>query len=371
MASYIDELINSNTSDLSSKVTSLKSTDISSINIGSSVSSDKVFESVSKSETTSNVFGVFDSKQVVQELSADTNSAFSTELIDDLDPEKLKNMSTKVGSEITTDVDFNSAVSDIMGSVSTIKQKALTAAEDMYGSTVTVITSTGAEVKATLLENVTIDDSMRDLIPSNMSVSDFGSLKNLFNSANGVGNFNSCDALAALLGLASSLIDANALFNALKNLFGLLSKYDLAGILKCIAQVTGSLDNLQTAELSNMLIKSGSVNSYSEFTSIGNNGSVLNSYSTVRRIGTNSTLSSSNRSSFDTLFSNLGTSKESVFDQNSYNDTQNSSILDSIDSPVYDRTSIIEATDSGFSDYCFSGNGTDNLISSIPDTLFS
>lgn len=365
MASYLDELINSNISDVSSKLSTVsESTDLSKVGIGSSVSTDKVFSAVSESKTSSNVFGVFDTKQVVQELSADTTKAFSTELIEDLDPEKLKNLSTKIGSEITTDIDFESAVGDVMENMTDLKQQALSSADDAFGSVVTVVTDSGAQIKATLLENVSLSSDISQYIPSNMSVSDFSMLKNLFNSSNGFGNFNSCDVLAAALAYASGLIDINALFGNLKDLFALLAKYDITGILACVEEAMSSLDSSQMSELSSTLISGGSLGSYSEFTSLTNNSTISNKYSTIRQLGSNS--SSSSSSSLDTIFANLGLSKSDVFIEQ--NQTTNDSIISDLPA-VYDVDSI-NSSSSGFLDYCFD-DGTDSLLTSIPDSIFS
>lgn len=366
MASYLDELINSNISDISSKLSTVsESTDLTKVGIGSSVSSDKVFSAVSDSKITSNVFGVFDTKQVVQELSADTTKAFSTELIEDLDPEKLKNLSTKVGSEITTDIDFDSAVSDVMSSVSDIKQQALSYSEDAFGSVVTVVTESGAQIKATLLENVSLDSSISQFIPGSVSLSDFDALKNLFNSSSGFGNFNSCDALAAALGYAASLLDLASLFGNLKDLFALLGKYDITGILNCVSEALDSMDSIQISELSSTLVSSGSIGSYSEFTSLTNNGTITDKYNTVRSIGSNSSNASS--SSLDTLFGNLGISKSSVFTES--NSLSNESIID--DSTIIYDVDAINSSSSDFADYCFAGSETKSLLTSIPDSIFA
>lgn len=367
MGSYFDELVNSNISSISSKLSSVKSTDLSKIGIGSSVSSDKVFSAVSDSKVTSNVFGVFDSKQVVQELSGDTTKAFSTELIEDLDVDQLKNLSTKIGSEITTDIDFESAVDDVMGSMTDLKQQALSFSDDAFGSVVTVVTESGAEIKATLLENVSLSSTISEFIPGDMSLTDFDSLKNLFNSSSGFGNFNSCDALAAALGFASSLIDLNALFGNLKDLFGLLSKYDITGLIACVSEAFSSLDSAQMTDLSSSLISGGSVNGYSEFTALTNNGNVLDKYSTIRSLGSN-TSSSSSTSALDSIFTNLSIDKSDVFTEQ--NILFNESIIDNSTESIYDLSSVA-STSSSFRNYCFGSSDVGDVLSNIPESIFT
>lgn len=362
MGTYLDELMNSSAADISSKLSTAKdSVDLSKLGLGTSVSSDKVFESISSSKVASNVFGVYDSKQVVQELSGDITQKFSTELIEDLDPEQLKNMATKVGSEITTDIDFNESVESIMGSMTELKQSALSFADDNFGDVVSVFTKDGAEIKATLLETLSLDDSVSSLLPQSLSLSDFSSLKDIFNSPSGIGNFNTCDALKAALGYASGLIDLNALLGNLSDLFGLLGKYDITGILSCVSEALDSLDNVQFSNLSGTLISSGSMGSYAELTSLTNNGTITNKYQTVRSIGSRST--SSQSSSFGSLFSNLGISSNEVFVAR--NTTGNTSILDS--ATIYDRSEVVSSSNA-FSSYCFD-DGFNETLSAIPESI--
>jgi hypothetical protein len=368
MGNYIDELINSNVANISAKVSRLKdSVDLSKFNIGTSVSSDKVFESVSKGENTSNIFGVFDSKQVVQELAADTNSVFSTELIDELDPDKLKSTAIKLGSEITSDFDFESAVGDVMSNFSDLKTKVLSS-DDFFGSVVNVINSDGAEIKATLLESVSLDDSVSSIIPGNVSTSDFDALKTLFNDQNGFGNFNTCDILGAALGFASSLIDINSLFGNLRELFALLAKYDITGILSCITEATNSMDMSQMSSLGDTLIQGGAIGSFSEFTALNGSGTIVDKYNTAYQIGA-SAPSNSSPTILDSLFTNMGISdKTDVLAENI--DYTNDSILTESTEPIYSKDKIDSAPDN-FSSYCFSNNGVNDLIKAIPSTLFS
>ena len=361
-----NELMNSDVSSLLSGASAPKIADISGLNLGSAVSSDKLFSSISSSENASNVFGVFDSKQVVQSLSGDVGSMFSSEVLDSLSPEKMKNLMSKLGTDVLTDIELDEAIQSTMAKVGEIKQTAFDTADDMFGSVVTAVTSTGAEIKATLLETVSFDSAITDVFDPLPSMDDFGQLKEYFNKS-GISNFNSCDVLSAALGYGKNLLDLNSIFGGIAGLFGILAGYDISGIVNCFSQAVDSFDNLQQTDLSNIFLDAGAINSYNDLTSISTNGNVLNQYDTLRQLGSNA--SSSDSLVLDSLFTTLGAEKASMFSEASVNMDYNDSVLNSLSAPVYDR-SAISSSSSGFADYCFGNDGTNDVLSSIPDSLF-
>lgn len=361
LSNYFSEFTGSTVSSLISNAASSAAKmlqDLSSMNIGSSVSSDKTFEAISQSNISTNVFGVFDTKQVAQELSGGTAN-LSTELLDKLSPDNLQNLQQKTQSALSSDASLQSAVNDVMDNMSDIKQKGLSSS---IGEIATVVTKSGAQIQATLLENVSLSEDVSSMIPQTMSTGDFSSLQNLFNASNGFGNFNSCDALAGVLGYGVSLINLAELLSNLQGLFSLLSQYDITGIIQCAEEAFESLDNASLSSLSDQLIDGGAVNSFSELTSIGNNGNILDKYDTVRSIGANTT-SSSSTTSIDTIMTNLGMSKSDVFTEK--NNTGNTSILDSLDQPVYNLSDINNSSGS-FASYCLGGDV--NTLSAIPSS---
>lgn len=361
-----NELMNSDVSSLLSNASVPKIADISGLNLGSSVSSDKLFKSISSSENASNVFGVFDSKQVVQSLSGDVGSMFDSEILDSLSPDKMKNLMSKLGTDVLSDIELDEAIQSTMTKMGEIKQTAFDTADEMFGSVVSAYTSTGAEIKATLLETVSFDSAVTDVFDPLPSISDFSQLKEYFNKS-GISNFNSCDALSAALNYGKNLLDLNSIFGGISGLFGILAGYDISGIVSCFNQAVDSFDNLQQTDLSNIFIDAGAVNSYNDLTNMSTNGNVLNQYDTLRRLGSNS--SSSDSLVLDSIFSTLDAEKSSMFSEASVNMDYNDSVLSGLSSPVYDR-SAISSSSSGFANYCFSGDGTDEVLSSIPDSVF-
>lgn len=376
-----DAIVNSDMNSLLSK--SAATTDISKISIGSSASSDKMFKSVSESKTTSNVFGIFDTKQSVKELSGSTSSESSTEDISKVDPKKLANMKAKLGSGITSDAKYDSAVSGIMGKFGDIKQQSFSGMDGSFGGLTTILkTSSGGKFS---LGNICLDAAVSSFIPRNLAVGDFKSLQGLFGGVGGLINFNTCDILKAALGFNVNLIDPKLLFKSLQGLFGILAKCDIGGILKCITSVQKSLTVKQRSSLSTPLIKSGSVKSISDLFGSGNNqGTILNKYSTARSIGTNRQVTydpvtqrpnntwvdPDTRASSDSLFTSMNVNKRDVFAEQ--NVTGNPSILRGTEDTVYNRAAIgAVPKENGFADYCFDGNGNDRLISNVPDSLFS
>lgn len=373
MGSYFDEIMNRDMDSLVSNMPSLPTTDITKMNIGSSVSSDKVFQSVSTMKTTSNVFGVFDSKQVVQELSADISNPFSNETLSSIQPEKLQSTVSKLKTEIISDSDYSSAVDAVMSNVSELKQTAFSSTDGLFVSSKDMLSSMKDELSldTSFLQNISLDTVTADIIPSNMAITDFESLKSMFNGPNGLGNFNTCDALRSALAWGNQLLNPMALAGLLGSLFGILGKYDITGIMNCLSQAQSSLNYAQRIDLGNTLVGNGAIGSYGEYLGLGNSGISSNPYDTIKTLGARAQVSSiSNNTYMDDLFSGLGVSqRQDVYNAKNYNTTQNHSVLDNVDYPVYDRNSMIEAQNNNFLSNCFDDD-TDKLITQIPERIF-
>lgn len=360
--------------------------DISGLNLGKSVSSDKMFSSVSSSKKTSNVFGVFDVKQAVRELSGNNSSAFSTETVSKLNQKKLSNMNSKVGV-VRSDLQFNAAVVSVMNQMIGIRQLPFTYPVPMIGSAAT-ITAYRTPVRSYDIGNISQNPQVSSFVPNRMSVNDYNSLKTLFNTTGGLHNYNTCDTLAGILDYSKHLLDPNALWSSLLSLFGLIAKYDLGGILQCISQAQRSIGVRNRYNLANTLIGGGAIIGFSDLIGSSNHAVILNRYDAIQQLGSNREVDydpythqpinrfdegSDTRTTTDTIMSSFGISDKSrVYSANAYNDTHNDSVMDGISDNVYDRSAILNTkNDNGFTDYCFDGNGDDRLISSVPDSLFA
>jgi len=380
----INALINSSMSSL--KAVPAKTSDITGLNLAPSVSSDKMFQSVSSSKKTSNVFGVWDTKQAVQELSGSTSSNSSTESVSRVPPANLNNLSNKTGIQVTTDLQYVNAVASVMASFSNIKQAALITADVLISGLIPSIVIP-APIMYAPIQNISQGSPAEGIVPGTMSVNDFSLMKNLFNGANGISNYNSCPNVANAFGYNSNILDPSALSAALAALAALLAKYDVGGVMNCTAQAQKSLTVQQRTSLSRTFSSNGSVVGMNDYYSNPyNRGVVVNPYLTLLTVGSNRqttydpvTQRPNNTfddedvsSSTDSLFSTLGVSdKSSVFTTKATKTTTNASITDSMSDDVYDRNALSSTQDgSGFDDYCFGGSGTNSLISSIPDSLF-
>lgn len=383
----MEELLNRDmTSLLADKIP--QSTDISKISIGSAVSSDKLIESVSKSNVASNVFGVFDTKQVVQELSGDLSSTFSTEFIDNLDPWKLANLAMKYGESILTDLDFESALNFILEKLALFKQFSFSS-KDLFGNLLKTVAGGDLSSYLDFSNGINLDVVLASFLPGNMTASDFKLLQGYFNGVNGsqgLNTFNSCDDLSSLLGWSKNLIDPNSMQASLSGLFNLLGKYDISGVLDCLDGATNSLSIQQYSSLSRTLIENGAIGSYYDLTKTGANPTLINKYLTAREIGSSrlpvmDPFTLKQGRIFETpgptvytasmFFENLMIQKNLIFSENAVNDTLNDSILSKVEDPIYDRESIVNApTENKFTSFCFDYDGTDDLIRSVPDALF-
>lgn len=373
MGSYFDELLKRDMDSLVSNMPSLPTTDISKMNIGSSVSSDKVFQSVSTMKTTSNVFGVFDSKQVVQELSADISNPFSSEIVSGIEPAKLQATVSKLKTDIISDSDYSSAVDSVMSNVTSFKQASFSSGGELFSSSKDMLSSIKDELSldTTFLQNISLDTVTANLLPRDMAISDFESLKSMFNGPNGLGNFNTCDALSSIFAWGNQMLNPLNLMSMLGGLFGILGKYDITGIMNCISQAQNSISFAQRADLGNSLMNNGAVGSYSEFLNLGNSGIVDDPYKTATTLGRYASSSSASNQGYMTgMFSSLGiTQPQDVYNVKNYNTPQNRSILNDVDYPVYDRRAMIDTQSNGFLNNCFDDD-TDVLITKIPESIF-
>lgn len=363
--------------------TAKKTTDTGSISLGSSVSTDKLIKEIGTNPTTSNIFGVFDTKQVVKELSADTNSPYSTDFIDKVSPESLTNLATKTGAEITTDLKYSETVDTVMSSFSDLKQTALGLADMQQNITSSISTVASKGTNFFTTGNLSLDNTISSFIPKDMTLGDYDSLRTFFHTA-GIDKFNVCDGLSSIMSLANRLIDPNALKNAVAGLFGLIANYDIKGILNCISKAESSIDIASRTGFSNLLVNKGAINGLSDFTSYGTNGNIINKYDSVRQIAASRQTSynqstglysggfssADTSSSMDGLLTNLDVDKADIYQTKTFNTASNNSILSQIDEPVYNLSSVKSASDNGFTNYCFNGSGTDSLLKTIPDDLF-
>lgn len=382
---YFNEIVNRDLGSLLSSSSVPETTDISSISVGNSVSSDKIFQSVSDSKTTSNVFGVFDTKQVVKELAADTSSPFSTERISQVSRTKLDNMSVKSGLDIVTDVVYDKAVDLSLDNMLSTKQLSFVAPDYLFstpinsnGNYTDTLNSKSSESYGDSYtpRNTNTNPVISAFIPNSMTVSDYDSMKVMFNGTNGsVGlmNFSACQNLNDALNWSNKLVGNTNLFDELMRLIALIGKYNLRGILSCISAVNSMLSISQRLALSEALIQYGAIGGMGEYLGYGNNGLITNKYDTVRTLGVNSQLSGNDLDDdSDLLCSKLDVNKRDVFAVNSQTDLPRQSTLDSISDPVYDRSAINDSSSNeAFTNYCFDNDGTDRLISSVPDSLFA
>ena len=378
----LDELVNKDIgSMLKDKMP--KTMDISSISIGSSVSSDKLIQAISENPVTSNIFGVFDTKQVVQELSANLESVFSNELISSLNPENLTNMMSKLGEVISTDVLYNSAVSGILDTFSSIKETALGTLQNTFSSITGVFESSGLN-NLLSIGGISLSDELSNFLPTDITPGDFESLKTLYNGPNGINNFNICDGLDGLLSWSQSLIDPSALLESVSGLFGLVSKYDISGILNCVSSIQDSFDITTRSNLMDTIIGNGAVSAFSDITSIfSNNGSITDTFQAIQKVATSYSpkydpytfepgdmfeTPSELQMRMDSVFTNLNVNKESFLAVQHDMNTPLSSVID----PIYDHSRIVSIDPvSKFTSYCFNDNGDDELLRAIPPSFLS
>jgi len=370
MSTNVQDVINRDINSLLNTKSTSSTTDISKASIGSAVSSDKAFTSASKNKTSANVFGVYETKQVVKELSASTNSAFSTELIATINTDKLKAIANKLGVSVSSDNDFDSALTQITTNITSLKQKSFSSTSALLNN-VTTTTSSDTNAITPTQESIILDSNVSSIIPTSMSAGDFNILKELFSSSDGLNVFSTCDDLNNILSWNNSIISTDAVYAALRELYRLLGINDINGILNCIASVQDSLSIIQRRDLVSSLISSGAVNSLSDLTSSGTNSTIVDTQATVISLTSNSSsYTSEKETSMDTLLTNIGVDKTDVFSI-WRSGGSNDSILNQVEDPIYDRSTIKSSDNRDFMNYCFGDTGTDSLISTIPDSLFT
>ena len=177
--SAFDKVLNADISTLSAKIATTG--DISGLNISSSVSSDKLFQSVSSSKTMSNVFGVFDTKQAVSGLSGGSSSTFSSEQVAKLDASKINNLQAKLGISVTTDVLLATGVAQVMTNITDVLQTALASADIAFTAQLEM-PEISIDIEA-YPGNLTTDVAISSIIPSAMSVADYNALNDSFNNS--------------------------------------------------------------------------------------------------------------------------------------------------------------------------------------------
>lgn len=361
-----DTLVNASVGNITDNVALSNVTEFAKLDIAESVSSDKIFSLVSD-KSSSNAFSVFDSKQVVSELSTASNST-SNERISKLEPSGITNLTNKLKTDITSDSDYDSAVKDVFSNVTTVKQNGFDLKNNNYNGISKIVSDVASTVsKVETAVTTSLDGVLKELLPSSMTTTDYGILQSIFNGTNGLSNFSSCSDLTKLL-KSAGLLDLSSLTNSLRSLIALLTKYDIAGLLSCIESITESIDNFDIKDMTESLVDSGSINSFNEISRVtSSNSSVVDKYTSLRRMGTNTP---SNRFSSTTMDSILGnfnnTDKTKLLTEK--NNTRNTSILTD-DTSIYSK-SAIENASSSFANYSIGDSDTSSLIANVPESLF-
>ena len=384
-ASSVSAALNSSISGLLSS-SPLQSSNITGLNLAPSVSSDKTFQSVSSSKTSSNVFGVYDTKQAVCGLSGSTTSNSSTSIVSALPQNNYNNLQNKTGIPLSSDLAYQNAVVTVMGDMTSNRQIALAVGSLMLGMPVSPVVNTSQPIYSNY-GNVNTPSTISSVVPNTMSSNDYSQLQSIYNQPGGLNNYNTCPNVMTAFGLGNSLLTPEQLLASLMALFGMVALYDMGGVLNCLAGTQSSLTVQQQAGLTNTLVSSGSVNGMNDYCASGYNSTITNPTSTLRTIGTsrqptydpytrqpNNTFANPEvANSSNSLFTNLGvTDKSSVFSVQATNNSRNASITDGMNDNLYDRNAISSVPPgNGFTNYCFSGNGNDSLISSVPDSLFA
>lgn len=366
MGTAFNNLVNSTVNELTNNVALSDVVEFANMSIASSVSSDKVFEAISE-ESSSNIFGVYDTKQTVKELSTASNKS-STANISELSTTGLTNLTNKLKTDIKTDAAYDSAVKDVFSNLTDAKQSGINLSNNSsYGEIATVTIGDGATTTARLLETVSLNDSVSSLIPQTMTNDDFSLLKNIFNGIDGLNNFNACPDLSSTL--RTSLFNLSGIFANINSLINLLAKYDLSGLINCIEDIVSDIDNFDTIDLTETLVDRGSINSFKEWSNIANtNSGVINKYDSVRRLGSNSSNFSNN--SMDSVLNNFNITDKSLLMANTSSMTKNSSILNNNEYTIYNKSNV-SSTPTSFANYCFGDTDSQSLISNVPETIFN
>ena len=375
--------------------------------------------------TISNAFGIFDVKQVAREVTSDTTSIASVAEVAKVDINKLTSLSTKTGKSILSDVDLEDATAEAMGHISNMKQAQFSG----FGSTLTGMKAIGEELYSvglgslpsvdvsvmaakigkdvysvglgslsdlgdtisdigplkSIMDTIENFDPIGDIsafIPSTLPLGEFDTLKSLYNKS--LGTFNDCPNLMGILDWLSKLLDPKALFDALRKLFGMVSQFDISGLINCFKRMFAQASMLQRMELQDVLLRNGTVNGLHDIASIGNKSGFLNKYDAVRRLGRNRSVRSNQhgyiynswrnaevKSKTNDIFTGLGVTSGLVFATKTLDNVKNDSIDKRIEEPVHDLASIQSTNkDNGFTEYVL-GSDNDKLLRNIPSNTNS
>lgn len=341
---------------------------------------DKMFSGTSTSKS----FGVFDTKQVVKEISP--TSPFEEALeVDGFDNDNLTSLSNKTGMDITNDSQLSSATDKVIINIKDTAQSSFNGMSSASKFASNAITGSAGGMASKFgvpqissIQNYTTDSSIRNLIPGSMTKSDYTNLQSIFGTGS-LGQYNSCPSIANALNYAKRLLDPSQLLGSIFGLLGIVGKLDLKGLLNCVGSVQNQLSATQNMSITNMLVNKGSLNGLNDLTSLGNNGSIVNKYDTIRRLGNNRSVSispytqrSTNtwvnpdiQATSNSLFTTLGVDSSKVFTMDTISPTKNNSIMDGLSSPVYSVAEINKVNPAtGFSSYLLGSK--DQLLRSLP-----
>ena len=383
-----EELLNRDISDISSSsnmadaVGTSTPTDLSK----DVATSSKTLSNSSKSNV-SKLFGVYDTKQVVREISSrppqDTNEvqSYSSDLI-----ESLKQ---KTGMSVGTDIELEQATEVVLQNILQAQQ---TSYDSLVGNSpfsLGNVVSDGSMIPEYLkvkpstswlsIGNITEDLDVRSLIPSFMSTDDYGFLQKSF-SANSLGRFNTCPNLASALNYIKKLLNPKDLLNMLYGLFGIVGKFDLQGFLNCIAKAQREITAVQRADLTKTLVDRGAINALTDLTKVtSGKGSIADKYNTIRRVGQRRSINTNSitgrttntwknpdvRTSSDIFIQQMGINPDLVMAASSSSTARNPNITSRISSTIIDNKALRQIPkEVGFGEYLL--GSTDQLLRSIP-----
>lgn len=363
-------------------------TDIAS-SIGTSSVTDtgsmtNTFDKMFSGTSTSKSFGVFDTKQVVKEISP--TSPFEEALeVDGFDNDKLTSLSNKTGMTITNDSQLSGATDKVIINIRDTAQSSfsgMSSGSKFSSNAITGLAGGAASrfggSQLSSIQNYTSDSSIRSVIPGSMTKSDYTNLQSIFGSGS-LGQYNSCPSIANALNYAKRLLDPSSLLGSIYSLLGIVGKLDLKGLLNCVGSVQNQLSATQNMGITDMLVSKGSLNGLNDLTSLGNNGSIVNKYDTVRRLSNNRSVSTSpytyrptntwtnpdTISTSNSLFTTLGIDSSKIFTMDTVSPTKNSSIMNGLSSPVYSVAEINKVNpDTGFSSFILGSK--DKLLRNLP-----
>lgn len=248
-------------------------------------SNEKIMGDVTRVSAKKKTFGVYSSKQVVEQKTQVTSTEVNDKL-STIDPEIIANLETKLGVAITTDLELASALSLLelmnldmfsaqfasdsdfdLGSLWEFpNQRRLETGEIIdIGSITDGISPSSTSSMSSIFSGVDLDipsvsnvtSSVTSLFPNapdgfpDVSLSDYGTLTDIFSA--GLDMFNSCDNL-------SSMFDGSFLgFDLDSILDGLMNYLKIGGLdnLNCFTELLDKMNDVQLDSLVSGLVDEG------------------------------------------------------------------------------------------------------------------